>query len=154
MDAAKGAFEKRRRERCFLNKCAVEVLSSLCGSTERWPPTGLIFATSGGKRYTAHSKGKEQLDKEILKDELPAMPPWRLHDLRRTLATGFQKLGVRFEVTEAVLNHLGGSKSGGCRNVPAARLIPREARSRTGRRRRSIEQLRTTRLARTSATLD
>jgi hypothetical protein len=35
-----------------------------------------------------------------------------LHDLRRTLATGFQRLGVRFEVTEAVLNHVGGSKAG------------------------------------------
>jgi hypothetical protein len=28
------------------------------------------------------------------------------HDLRRTLATGLQRLGVRLEVTEAVLNHL------------------------------------------------
>jgi len=31
--------------------------------------------------------------------------PWRLHDLRRTMATNMQKLGVRFEVTEALLNH-------------------------------------------------
>jgi hypothetical protein len=38
--------------------------------------------------------------------------PWRVHDLRRTLATGMQRLGVRFEVTEAVLNHVSGSKSG------------------------------------------
>jgi hypothetical protein len=35
-----------------------------------------------------------------------------LHDLRRTLATGLQKLGVRFEVTEAVLNHVSGARSG------------------------------------------
>src|SRR3546814_15597301 len=40
------------------------------------------------------------------------MPPWRLHDLRRTVATGFQRLGVRFEVTEAILNHVGGSRAG------------------------------------------
>jgi len=37
---------------------------------------------------------------------------WRLHDLRRTLATGMQRLGIRFEVTEAVLNHVSGSKAG------------------------------------------
>jgi len=37
---------------------------------------------------------------------------WRIYDLRRTLATGMQRLGVRFEVTEAVLNHVSGSKSG------------------------------------------
>jgi hypothetical protein len=35
-----------------------------------------------------------------------------VHDLRRTLATGLQRLGVRFEVTEAVLNHVSGAKSG------------------------------------------
>jgi hypothetical protein len=35
-----------------------------------------------------------------------------VHDLRRTLATGLQRLGVRFEVTEAVLNHVSGSKGG------------------------------------------
>jgi kynureninase len=28
------------------------------------------------------------------------------------LATGLQRLGVRFEVTEAVLNHISGSKGG------------------------------------------
>lgn len=37
---------------------------------------------------------------------------WVWHDLRRTMATGMQRLGVRFEVTEAALNHIGGTKSG------------------------------------------
>ena len=36
-------------------------------------------------------------------------PDWHLHDLRRTLATNLQKLGVKLEVTEAVLNHAGGA---------------------------------------------
>jgi len=38
--------------------------------------------------------------------------PWVLHDLRRTVATGLQRLGVRLEVTEAVLNHVSGTRSG------------------------------------------
>jgi hypothetical protein len=38
--------------------------------------------------------------------------PWTLHDLRRTVATGLQRLGVRLEVTEAVLNHISGSRDG------------------------------------------
>lgn len=38
--------------------------------------------------------------------------PWVLHDIRRTVATGLQRLGVRLEVTEAVLNHVSGSRSG------------------------------------------
>jgi hypothetical protein len=37
---------------------------------------------------------------------------WWLHDLRRMLATGLQRLGVRLEVTEAVLNHPSGSRAG------------------------------------------
>jgi hypothetical protein len=32
--------------------------------------------------------------------------------LRRTVATNLQKLGVRLEVTEAVLNHVSGSRAG------------------------------------------
>jgi integrase len=33
------------------------------------------------------------------------VPPWTLHDLRRTSASLLQKLGVAFEVREAMLNH-------------------------------------------------
>ena len=41
-----------------------------------------------------------------------AYPPWSVHDLRRTVATGLQRLGVRLEVTEGVLNHISGSRGG------------------------------------------
>jgi integrase len=37
---------------------------------------------------------------------------WVLHDLRRTAATGLQRLGVRLEVTESLLNHVSGSRAG------------------------------------------
>jgi hypothetical protein len=35
-----------------------------------------------------------------------------VHDLRRSVATGLQRLGIRLEVTEAVLNHVSGSRAG------------------------------------------
>lgn len=35
-----------------------------------------------------------------------------VHDLRRTVATRLQRLGIRLEVTEAALNHISGSRSG------------------------------------------
>jgi integrase len=95
-----------------LNDCALGVLDQIAGGQTEWPQKGLVFATSGGKRYIAHSKGKQQLDKILRGDGHAEMSAWRLHDLRRTLATGFQKLGVRFEVTEDVLNHLSGAKAG------------------------------------------
>lgn len=51
--------------------------------------------------------------RDALEDEIGhPVQHWTLHDLRRTLATGLQRLGVRLEVTEAVLNHLSGSRSG------------------------------------------
>lgn len=35
-----------------------------------------------------------------------------IHDIRRTFATGMQALGIRMEVTEALLNHVSGFKGG------------------------------------------
>jgi integrase len=37
---------------------------------------------------------------------------WRLHDLRRTCASGLQRLGIRTEVIERCLNHVSGSFRG------------------------------------------
>ena len=56
--------------------------------------------------FNGFSKAKEALDKAS------GVKDWRLHDLRRTMATGLQRLGVRLEVTEAVLNHVAGSRAG------------------------------------------
>jgi integrase len=40
------------------------------------------------------------------------LPEWHLHDLRRTCATELAILGVKQEVTEAILNHKTGKVSG------------------------------------------
>jgi len=45
-------------------------------------------------------------------DAASGVTDWTLHDIRRSVATGLQKLGVRQEVTEATLNHKGGKISG------------------------------------------
>jgi integrase len=65
----------------------------------------LVFSGEQGV-YSGWSKSKERLDKRS------GVSGWTLHDLRRTMATGLQKLGVRLEVTEAVLNHIAGSRAG------------------------------------------
>ena len=68
---------------------------------------GLVFPGEGGKvPFGNWSKSKAGLDKDA------GVTGWRVHDLRRTVATGLQRLGVRLEVTEAVLNHVSGSRSG------------------------------------------
>jgi integrase len=61
-----------------------------------------------GKRgFNSHSFAKRPLD-----EKLQFKDPWTLHDLRRTIATGLQRLGVRLEVTERVLNHTGAARTG------------------------------------------
>lgn len=94
-----------------LNGLAMAVLDELAAGPE-WPRKGKVFQTSTGGSFTGYDKGKKKLDQLIEEDSGEPLAPWRLHDLRRTLATGFQRLGVRFEVTEAVLNHVGGSRAG------------------------------------------
>jgi integrase len=94
-----------------LNDLAIAELDTVAGG-ESWPRRGRVFPTSTGAAFTAYSKSKIKLDKLLSEDGGDPVPPWRLHDLRRTLATGFQRLGIRFEVTEAVLNHVGASRSG------------------------------------------
>ncbi len=94
-----------------LNDLAISVLDAVAEKSV-WPQRGKVFSTSTGGGFTGYHKGKLKLDRLIAEDNGEVMRPWRLHDLRRTLATGFQRLGVRFEVTEAVLNHVGGSRAG------------------------------------------
>ena len=55
---------------------------------------------------TGFSSMKERLD------AASGVTDWTFHDIRRSVATGLQKLGVRQEVTEATLNHKGGKISG------------------------------------------
>jgi integrase len=45
-------------------------------------------------------------------DQRLRIAPWRLHDLRRTCATGMAELGVQPNHVEAVLNHISGHKAG------------------------------------------
>jgi integrase len=45
-------------------------------------------------------------------DAQAKIAPWRMHDLRRTVATGLQKLGTGLQTIEAVLGHTSGSRAG------------------------------------------
>jgi len=93
-----------------LAPAAVWLLDAQAGGAE-WPQRGFILTTTGRTPISGISKAKSALD-AAMSNEGPQVDAWRLHDIRRTVATGLQRLGVRFEVTEAVLNHVSGSKGG------------------------------------------
>jgi integrase len=67
----------------------------------------LVFTTNGKTPVSGWSKAKRQLDSAADK-----MPNWTVHDIRRTVATGLQKLGINLQTIEAVLGHTSGSRSG------------------------------------------
>jgi integrase len=88
-----------------------------------WRATGaLVLPGAVGTPFAGWSKAKRALDNAIIHARAKAaaeagtspapLIPWSVHDLRRTVATGLQRLGVRLEVTEAVLNHISGSRGG------------------------------------------
>src|ERR1700732_4406653 len=66
-----------------------------------------VFSFDGAGAILAFHHAKERLQAK-----LKFTQPWVIHDIRRSLATGLQRLGVRLEVTEAVLNHKFGSHAG------------------------------------------
>jgi integrase len=96
-----------------LSDAALAVLKSI-------PPiegAEFVFTTTGTTPFSGVSKAKDRLDREMLKklqaeDTKATLSHFTLHDLRRTVATGLQRLGYSIEVVEAVLNHRSGSLKG------------------------------------------
>ncbi|MBD8735704.1 tyrosine-type recombinase/integrase [Sphingomonas sp. CFBP 13706] len=94
-----------------LSAKAVAELDGLGGA--EWPTVGFVLTTTGKTPISGFTKAKAGLEKAIAEARNgEALPQWRIHDIRRTVATGFQRLGIRFEVTEAILNHVSGAKAG------------------------------------------
>ena len=86
-----------------LTPAAVELLASLPKFGE-----GFVFPAQGRTEtsFSGFSKCKTQFD------QLARVTDWRLHDLRRTAATGMARLGVSPHVVERILNHTTGTLGG------------------------------------------
>ncbi len=105
-----------------LSPLALEVLNSVHKTSKKY-----VFSTTTTTPISGFSQGKNTADKTIAIHKLEAMgqdkwtdkqlvkamlPDWRLHDLRRTVATEMAKLKVAPHVIEKVLNHSTGQISG------------------------------------------
>ena len=79
----------------------------------------LVFTTNGETSISGWSKAKRRLDEETAAarraqarergedvDKVRPMPDWRIHDLRRSVATGLSNLGVASIVADRILNHV------------------------------------------------
>ncbi|GGB64279.1 hypothetical protein GCM10010833_19190 [Blastomonas aquatica] len=80
----------------------------------RRPDSSRVFPAAGNGENSASgiSKAVERYRTSLNKALGIKTEHWTLHDIRRTVATGLQQIGVRYEVTEAVLNHVSGARGG------------------------------------------
>lgn len=77
-------------------------------SVPRFLKSDLVFTTTGTSAISGFGRLKRRLEDAIgLEAE-----DWRLHDVRRTVATNMAMLGIQPHIIEAVLNHRGGIISG------------------------------------------
>ncbi len=105
-----------------LSDLAVEILQSVPRTSNEF-----VFSTNGKTPISGFSKAKAKADKTAAFLQLQAdgqdrptekqiaesmLPDWRLHDLRRTVASYMAKLGIAPHVIEKVLNHSSGAISG------------------------------------------
>jgi integrase len=80
-----------------LSPLAVSILRGLDASRDT------VFRISGN-----YSRGKALLDARMS----ASTKPWRVHDLRRTAASGMARLGCQPHIVERVLNHVSGAQGG------------------------------------------
>lgn len=82
----------------------------------------LLFTTTGETPASGFGKAKARLDNRIAeiraKEDRTPMPPWTLHDLRRTMVTMMNEhLAIPPHVVEAVVNHISGLAKAGVAGV-------------------------------------
>ncbi len=85
----------------------VKALPTIDGSAKLFPSR-----TDPERGASGFSKALARIIGNMAKELGGPVEHWTLHDLRRTMATGLQRLAIRLEVTEAVLNHVAGTRGG------------------------------------------
>jgi integrase len=91
---------------------ATKLIASIEPVSEKY-----VFSIAGHSAIAGYAKAKNRLTAAMLKlakAERPdaEIPEFRLHDLRRTCATGMASIGVSPHVIEATLNHISGFRAG------------------------------------------
>ncbi|MBA4129887.1 MAG: hypothetical protein C0519_00525 [Hyphomicrobium sp.] len=85
-----------------LSPQVIDILTSIPKTNSRY-----VFTTTGETHISGFSKAKANLDSIVL-----FKTPWRVHDLRRTAASGMAALGAQPFIIERILNHVSGSTGG------------------------------------------
>jgi integrase len=96
-----GRVKNGRRHEVPLSRQAMAIVKRLPHISDC-----LVFSLNGLAQFGSFSRYKRHVD------TLVNIPPWVVHDLRRTAASGMARLGTSLPVIEKVLNHSSGSFAG------------------------------------------
>jgi integrase len=112
-----GARTKNKRDhRIPLSRQAIDLLDRLGIAAIKagfgYEDGDLVFSTTGHSAPSGFSKAKKALDTKMRAILRTRFKDWRIHDLRRTCATGMENLGIDTRVVETALNHVSGTKAG------------------------------------------
>lgn len=93
-----------------LSRASIEVLRTILATSDM----PILFPAKGNPQVpiSEFSKLWARVLADMGEDLRRPLEHFTIHDIRRTVATGMQRLGVRLEVIEAVLNHVSGSRAG------------------------------------------
>ena len=93
----------------YLSKQAIAIIKAQPDRGE------YVFGEQGDAPFSGWSRCKRRLDQRILEarrkadPEAKPMSHWVLHDIRRSVVTGMNDLGILPHVVEAVINHVSGA---------------------------------------------
>jgi integrase len=85
-----------------LSKKAAEIIAGRHHCESR----SLVFGRGSGP-FSGWSRSKRRLDAQV-----NFSSNWRLHDLRRTVVTGMNEIGIAPHIIEAAVNHISGYRGG------------------------------------------
>jgi integrase len=91
------------------------------------PRNDPVFRTTGSIAPYCGSRLKKRIDRKMKELAKAEIPPWRFHDIRRTVVTGMCELGIRPDVVELCVNHQSGSRGGVAGVYNKAQLLPERA---------------------------
>lgn len=107
-------YKNKYAHTVYLTDSMLEVLSAV----PRFKDVDLLFPAAGNSSQpmSGDQKVKDRIDKrmrEALSKAGTKEPEnWCVHDFRRTIATGLQRLGFRPDIADQVIGHVGSTRSG------------------------------------------
>jgi integrase len=119
--------KNKRAHKVPLSPLAVTIIKQAI-ETAPESEAGLIFSTTGRTPLSGWSKAKREIDAAIKANE-HKLAGWRIHDLRRTTATGLAELGASRDVVELILNHVSGTRAGVAGVYNRSNLLPERRRA-------------------------